>query len=374
MAMSASLSTDDIEETLQVLQIPNCPIVRIPPDRPNLVYRVKMADDKKGDISKFIGEKYKEKTGIIYCTKTGDCEKVAKELQKKGVIAQAYYAALTDEEKSTLETNWMMGKLHVMVATIAFGMGIDKADVSFVIHFNMPTSLGDYYQESGRAGRNGKEAECVIYYNFTDSHMKYTLGRDSCRDSNKKLELRKLQEPTHKVMEMCLDPFRCRRWWILGHLNPTNAPQENCQACDVCLGEHDKNITHNLYNIAAMLVNLLIRVHAQYSYDDSEYHVHPDRLAEICMIPTSRSAEKSRSIAQQCGWDGSEASQSFPNGQKLTITRLARICAYLVLNEVFIEYPRDCGKYGPRWYLAVGPRVDEFLQHPSSEFPVPMPI
>ncbi|TDL27592.1 ATP-dependent DNA helicase [Rickenella mellea] len=365
LAMSASLSTDDIAETIHTLRIARerCILLGLSPNRPNLVYRIvtstsrtgysiAITDKKRQRVTKtqhiinFIQKKHSEKSGIIYCTTIGCCKAVSEELRKDGVIARAYYASLTDEEKSAVETSWMAGACHVIVATTAFGMGIDKPDVSFVIHYNMPTNLGDYYQESGRAGRNGETADCVIYYNFTDSHTKYTLGRESTtfhRDSDEKFELRKLMKPVHQVMAMCLDPLRCRRWQIICHLNPEYSPRENCRACDVCLGEHKNFILFNLHGIAKILVDLLIEIHD----NDPESDVHPKRLVDICW---SSKGSKLKSVARRDGW---EPNFSFPNGEKITKAGLQRICEYLIVCDVFREYPRDRGRYGPDWYLAV---------------------
>ncbi|XP_051888695.1 ATP-dependent DNA helicase Q5 isoform X7 [Pristis pectinata] len=117
---------------------------------------------KKNSSGKFSG------CGIVYCRTRDSCQEVAEELTQRGVDAKAYHAGLKNSERTTVQQEWMEGKVPVIVATISFGMGVDKANVRFVAHWNIAKSMAAYYQESGRAGRDGKPSFCRVYYSRTD--------------------------------------------------------------------------------------------------------------------------------------------------------------------------------------------------------------
>jgi bloom syndrome protein len=134
-------------------------------NRANLQYEVR---DKKGkgstlkDIIALILKQWPKKSGIVYCFSRKECEDTAAELRKAGVSAVPYHAGLGDAERTKSQDNWIKDRVHVVCATIAFGMGIDKPDVRFVIHYSLPKSIEGYYQESGRAGRDGRKSTCIL--------------------------------------------------------------------------------------------------------------------------------------------------------------------------------------------------------------------
>lgn len=151
-------------------------------NRPNLKFEVipKVAGRNMTSltqISEMITQRFPRKSGIIYCLSRKDCELVADFLEKKRHQAKAYHAGFTDTKRGQIQTDWIDNKTHIICATIAFGMGIDKADVRFVVHYSIPKSIEGYYQEAGRAGRDGLPAFCFLYYS----------GQDICR-------LRKIME------------------------------------------------------------------------------------------------------------------------------------------------------------------------------------
>ena len=121
---------------------------------------------------KLIKTNYGDKTGIIYCYSRKDCERVSRKLNSTGLVTRHYHAGLFKPQRDTIQQEWMANKVRIIVATVAFGMGIDKPDVRFVIHYNMPVSIENYYQEMGRAGRDGNMADCILYYGMQD-RVKY---------------------------------------------------------------------------------------------------------------------------------------------------------------------------------------------------------
>lgn len=147
-------------------------------NRPNLRY--KLIPKTKNcilDIVSFINTRYAGQSGIIYCFSKADCEKMTAQLGKYRINAEFYHAGLVPRDRQAIQTRWAKNETQVIVATIAFGMGIDKADVRFVIHNTIPKSLEGYYQETGRAGRDGLDSTCILYYAYSDKNRVSTLRR-----------------------------------------------------------------------------------------------------------------------------------------------------------------------------------------------------
>ncbi len=147
-------------------------------DRDNLYFAVKKPMDKYKELVTYLREKEKEFSGccgIIYCLTRKSVEDVCYDLRRDGFSVTRYHAGLTDEERRKNQDDFIYDRRHIMVATNAFGMGIDKSDVRFVIHYNMPKNMESYYQEAGRAGRDGAPAECVLYYEPSDVRMNQML-------------------------------------------------------------------------------------------------------------------------------------------------------------------------------------------------------
>lgn len=141
-------------------------------NRENLQYKVEYKESTAKALEKIvtmIKSKYNNKCGIVYCISRNECETTAVFLSKNGVKALPYHAGMTDQKRADTQDAWMKGqRCKLVCATIAFGMGIDKADVRFVFHLGLPKSLEGYYQESGRAGRDGQFSTCILFYNNGD--------------------------------------------------------------------------------------------------------------------------------------------------------------------------------------------------------------
>ena len=156
----------------------------------NLQYRIRT---KENDSWSYIGNSvaktirelgYMQKTGIIYCLSRKECEYMAKVLQNRGMSAAYYHAQINPAEKDRIQTEWLNGTTKVIVATIAFALGINKPDVRYVIHTSMPKSIEAYYQQAGRAGRDGKPAYCVLYYSEKDAKILRKMVTDSSTHKN----------------------------------------------------------------------------------------------------------------------------------------------------------------------------------------------
>ncbi|CRG96733.1 ATP-dependent DNA helicase Q1, putative [Plasmodium gallinaceum] len=201
-------------------------IIRTSFNRPNLKYVIIYSDllktEKKKNVCDIIKEKRNiNKIGIIYCFKRSTCDEISKYLREKGLQALSYHAGLTNNTRKRTQEKWLNGKVNILVATIAFGMGIDRKDVSFIIHFNLPKSIENYYQESGRSGRNGNISFCYLYYSKEDvENLAYIIKKsygdlDMLNvDIEKKFE--KEMYNLECVHNLCINE-KCIRSQILNH-------------------------------------------------------------------------------------------------------------------------------------------------------------
>jgi len=200
-------------------------------DRPNLVYKVQPRNDIIEQVCKVI-ERHKSESGIIYCIRRRDVDDTCVKLKGRGYSVAPYHAGMEDEDRKKNQELFITEKVDVIVATIAFGMGIDKSNVRYVIHTGMPKSLEHYQQESGRAGRDSLEAECCLFYSGGDFGTWKHLMRDM-PETAKEIALTKLNE----MYNYCTGGL-CRHRAILRYFGQ-ELNKDNCAACDMCLGELD---------------------------------------------------------------------------------------------------------------------------------------
>ena len=227
IALTATATLKVQSDILKNLGIPDAAIFKSSFNRPNLYYEVREKVEPEKDIIRFIRQN-PGKSGIIYCLSRKKVEEMAQLLNINGIKARPYHAGLDAKTRTENQDLFLMEEIDVIVATIAFGMGIDKPDVRFVIHYDIPKSIESYYQETGRAGRDGKEGQCITYYSYKDIQKleKFMQGKPV---SEQEIGRQLLSEVVAYA-----ESSQCRRKLLL-HYFGEEYPQDNCGSCDNCL-------------------------------------------------------------------------------------------------------------------------------------------
>ncbi len=227
IALTATATPKVQSDILKNLRITDATVFKSSFNRPNLYYEVRDKVDTEKDIIRFIRQN-PGKSGIIYCLSRKKVEELAQLLSINGIRALPYHAGLDAKTRAENQDRFLMEDIQVIVATIAFGMGIDKPDVRFVIHYDIPKSNEGYYQETGRAGRDGQEGLCITYYSYKDIQKleKFMQGKPVAEQEIGK----QLLAETVAYAESS----QCRRKLLLNYFGE-DYPNDNCGCCDNCL-------------------------------------------------------------------------------------------------------------------------------------------
>ena len=227
IALTATATPKVQSDILKNLRIQDARVFKSSFNRPNLYYEVRDKVEPEKDIIRFIRQ-HPGKSGIIYCLSRKKVEEMARMLTINGIKALPYHAGLDAKTRAENQDKFLMEEVEVIVATIAFGMGIDKPDVRFVIHYDIPKSIEGYYQETGRAGRDGQEGQCITYYSYKDIQKleKFMQGKPVAEQEIGKQLL--------KETVAYAESSQCRRKLLLNYFGEDYGA-DNCAACDNCL-------------------------------------------------------------------------------------------------------------------------------------------
>lgn len=343
MALTATANEIVRADIIQHLGLHNPQFYKQSFNRTNLLYEV--LNKKKSvmeDIVSLINSKYSGDTGIIYCHSKNSCESTAQRLSEFGISCSFYHAGMTPSDRSKIQRDWQDGKIKVIAATIAFGMGIDKGDVRFVIHLTIPRNLEGYYQETGRAGRDGKNSDCIMFYSMKDVRMLQSLikkDRDLDRQS-KDYHLDKFQQ----VVQYCENRTECRRQLVLQYFNEKFDRKDCHKHCDNCVNfSHVEAEVRDVTTIAQCCVKLVKELQS-------------DKLTYLFFQDIIKGAKYAKLVK-----NGYDKSQYHGVGKDYTKSDIDRIF-FKLLNEGYLsEKPTMTGRGFSTNYLFVGPNSNKLL-------------
>lgn len=232
IALTATADKLTKQDIIQKLEVNNYTVFENSFNRPNISYFIKQKRNYLQQLLDYLQE-HKDDSGIIYCLSRNSTESLAEDLRSKGYAAAAYHAGLEKKIKEDNQERFLRDEIKIMVATIAFGMGINKSNVRFVVHVDMPKNIEGYYQETGRAGRDGLPSEAVLFYSAADVFKLKNFATIEGNEAQSRIMLKKLDQ-----MAALCSTRQCRRQYILNYFD--EAAPAFCGSCDVCLSDEEK--------------------------------------------------------------------------------------------------------------------------------------
>uniref|UniRef100_A0A665VCX7 RecQ-like DNA helicase BLM n=1 Tax=Echeneis naucrates TaxID=173247 RepID=A0A665VCX7_ECHNA len=329
MALTATATPRVQKDILNQLNMTRPQVFTMSFNRTNLKYFVLSKKPKKvdEDCISWIKKHYPRDSGIVYCLSRNDCDAMAESLQRAGLLALSYHAGLSDGDREYVQSKWInQDGCQVICATIAFGMGIDKPDVRYVIHASLPKSVEGYYQESGRAGRDGEISHCILFYSYTDvlRIKRIIMDREGDRHS----------KTTHynnlnSMVQFCENMMECRRIQLLAYFGELSFKKSFCKdhpdvSCDNCAKPNQykvRNVTEDVKKIVKFVQENCEKVGARFGKTAQQNRLTLNMLVDIFL--------GSKSAKLQTGMFGTGAAYSRHNAD--------RLFKKLVLDKILVE-------------------------------------
>uniref|UniRef100_A0A8D3DWU9 RecQ-like DNA helicase BLM n=1 Tax=Scophthalmus maximus TaxID=52904 RepID=A0A8D3DWU9_SCOMX len=362
MALTATATPRVQKDILNQLNMTQPQVFTMSFNRTNLKYSVLSKKPKKvdEDCITWIKKHYPRDSGIVYCLSRNDCDTMAESLQRAGILARSYHAGLSDGDREYAQTKWInQDGCQVICATIAFGMGIDKPDVRYVIHASLPKSVEGYYQESGRAGRDGEISHCILFYSYADvQRIKRIIGLDKEGDKHTKATH---FNNLHSMVHFCENMMDCRRIQLLAYFGELNFSKSFCKdhadvSCDNCAKPNQykmRNVTEDVTKIVRFVQENCEKVGARFGKTAQQNRLTLNMLVDIFL--------GSKSAKMQTGMFGMGKAYSRHNAD--------RLFKKLVLDNVLVEDLHITYNGQAVSYTSAGPKAMNVLSgHMQVEF------
>lgn len=343
MALTATATPRVQKDILNQLRMLKPQVFSMSFNRHNLKYEVLSKKPKKiaEDCLEWIMKHYPRDSGIVYCLSRNECDTMANIMQQKGIAALAYHAGLPDSDRDFVQHKWInQDGCQVICATIAFGMGIDKPDVRYVIHASLPKSVEGYYQESGRAGRDGDTSHCILFYSYQDvTRIRRLIQME--RDGNYQAKQTHFSN-LYSMVHYCENVSDCRRAQLLAYFgeefNPNFCKEHPEVMCDICSNSKDyksRNVTEVVKNIVKFVQENCVQKGMKYSRNvQSSSRLTLNMLVDIFL--------GCKNAKVQSGIFGKGAAFSRHNAErlfrKLVLDRVLEEELYITVNDQAVAY------------------------------------
>ncbi|XP_040018011.2 recQ-like DNA helicase BLM isoform X2 [Gasterosteus aculeatus] len=343
MALTATATPRVQKDILNQLNMTRPQVFTMSFNRTNLKYAVLPKKPKKvaEDCIDWIKKHYPRDSGIIYCLSRNDCDAMAEGLQRAHISALSYHAGLSDGDREYVQSKWInQDGCQVICATIAFGMGIDKPDVRYVIHASLPKSVEGYYQESGRAGRDGEISHCILFYSYTDVHrIKRIIGMDKEGDRHTKATH---FNNLHSMVHFCENVMECRRLQLLAYFGELKFNKMFCKehanvSCDNCAKPNQykmRNVTEDVKKIVKFVQENCEKVGSRFGRTAQQNRLTLNMLVDVFV--------GSKSAKVQTGMFGMGGAYSRHNAdrlfKKLVLDNILEEDLYITINGQAVSY------------------------------------
>ncbi|ABN67988.2 ATP-dependent DNA helicase, partial [Scheffersomyces stipitis CBS 6054] len=343
MALTATANEKVRLDIVHNLKMENAVLLKQSFNRTNLYYEIKWkAANYVEWIKDYILKNQNNKTGIIYCHSKQSCEQTSAKLNSFGLHTAFYHAGMSPQDRFDIQSQWQTGRIQLICATIAFGMGIDKPDVRYVIHLFIPRSLEGYYQETGRAGRDGKQSDCIMFYSYKDARsLQSMIQRDEeLTKEGKENHLAKLRQ----VVQYCENTTDCRRQQVLQYFNESFSPADCRKQCDNCQNSTGVSVVErNCTEYAKNIINLV-------------QSIQEERVTVLHCQDVFKGARNSKIMKM-----GHNLNPYHGKGSSLDKTDVERIFFYLLSEECLVEYQIMKGGFASN-YVRTGKNAYQVLR------------